>query len=68
MKRIDLVFKRAGKFVMRGAVSVDVDDTTDWRSQAELLKFAEFLPMNIEYTDDTWEFDTVYKEKTNENT
>jgi len=67
VKRVDIVFKRTGKFIMRGAASVDVDESTDWRSQAELLKLAELLPISVDYTDDNWEFDTIFIEPDNSN-
>lgn len=66
LKRIDIVFKRTGQFIMRGAASIDIDEGEDWREAAKRLQFSEFLPINMAYDDENWEFDTVYVEADND--
>lgn len=66
MKRVDIVFKRTGKFILRGAASVDIEEGENWRDKAEQLDFSEFLPLRQDFSDDTWEFDTVYVEADND--
>jgi hypothetical protein len=51
---------------MRGAASVDIDEGEDWREAAKRLQFSEFLPINMAYDDENWEFDTVYVEADND--
>lgn len=66
MKRVDIVFKRTGKFILRGAASVDIKEGENWRDKAQQLDFAEFLPLREDFSEDTWEFDTVYVEGDND--
>ena len=66
MKRVDIVFKRTGKFILRGAASVDIKEGENWRDKAEQLDFSEFLPLRQDFSDDNWEFDTVYVEADND--
>ena len=61
-KRLNLAFTRAGTFVMTGGVSVDVEDGYSTKELEELLmnrEFAEFLPLDIEYNEDDWEFEEI---------
>lgn len=62
MKRLNLAFTRSGTFVMTGGVSVDVPEEYSAKQLETMLmnrEFAEFLPLEIEYDEDDWEFEEI---------
>jgi hypothetical protein len=62
MKRFDFHFKRTGKFVMEGSVSVDLDTDKRKVPLSELEPalrdklFSEFLQKSIQFSEDSWTF------------
>lgn len=69
-KRINLAFTRAGTFVMTGGVAVDIQFPYNQAQIDKALKereFAEFLPLDMEFDDDDWEFEEIKEEEDTEN-
>lgn len=61
-KRINLAFTRAGTFVMTGGVSVDIEapySKAQLERALDSREFAEFLPLDLEFDDDDWEFEEI---------
>lgn len=61
-KRVNLAFTRSGSFVMSGGVAVDIDypySPKEIEKAYENSEFAEYLPLDVKYFDDEWEFEEI---------
>lgn len=72
IKRRYLAFSRTGQFVMSGSAALDVPEHMDWDDIIAMAKandgkeFAEFLPLDLNLSDDEWEFEPVEEDDTEE--
>jgi hypothetical protein len=64
MKRINLAFTRAGSFVMTGGVAIDAASKEELEEKLNSREFAEFLPLDLEFDDDDWEFEEIGEDDT----
>ncbi len=65
--RQKVTFKRKGTFVMTGGAEIEVENENDYGEiymKGGRNEFKSFLPTEIDYDTDDWEFEILEEEKT----
>ena len=57
MRNKRLRFRRTGTFVMTGQIEINKDLSPEEQKKILDAEWSQFLPTNMEYSDEEWEFE-----------